>query len=87
MFVRLPSSGFFRDFENQALPRERIWEPIVAAADAVGVHFEDHPELRLPTPEWSHVAREDREALTRSLIDILRGRLAERGIRRPELGS
>lgn len=87
VFVRLPSSGFFRDFENQALPRERLWEPIVAAADAVGVHFEDHRALQVPTPEWSHVAREDKAGVTRAIIEILRRRLAERGIHRPELGS
>lgn len=87
VFVRLPSSGFFRDFENQALPRERLWEPIVAAADAVGVHFEDHRALQVPTPEWSHVAREDKAGVTRAIIEILRRSLAERGVHRPELGS
>lgn len=86
VFIRLPSSGFFREVEAQGLPRERVWEPLLEAADAVGVHFEDYPELQVPTPEWSHISARDKPDLTRALVRILRERLAERGIERPELG-
>ncbi|MDT8436243.1 MAG: hypothetical protein RRA92_05750 [Gemmatimonadota bacterium] len=86
VFVRAPSSDWFREFERQATPRDRVWDPIVAAGGAVGVHFEDHPELAdVRTPEWSHISARDKTRWTRSLIAILQDRLAERGITRPEL--
>lgn len=88
VFLRLPSSGFFREVEGAAMPRERIWEPVLGAADAVGVHFEDYPELAdVPTPEWSHISARDKDRLTRAVVARLREGLAARGIRRPELGS
>lgn len=86
VFVRLPSSDYFRELEARVTPREDVWEKVLAAADAVGVHFEDYPELAdIPTPEWSHISARDKDRLTRALVRILRGRLAERGITRPEL--
>jgi hypothetical protein len=81
VFIRPPSSDWFREFERQATPRERVWEPIIGAADAVGVHFEDYPELSdVKTPD-------DKERWTRALAGILKQRMAESGINRPELGT
>lgn len=86
VFVRLPSSGYFREAEARMTPREQVWENVLTATDAVGVHFEDYPELAdIPTPEWSHVSARDKDRLTRSVVRILRERLAERDITRPEL--
>lgn len=88
VFIRPPSSDWFREFERQATPRERVWEPIIGAADAVGVHFEDYPELSdVKTPEWSHISSRDKERWTRALVGILKQRMAERGIDRPEMGT
>lgn len=88
VFIRPPSSGWFREFEREATPRERIWEPILQAADAVGVHFEDDPALSdVKTPEWSHVSSRDKARWTRALVGILRDRMAARGLHRPEIGS
>ena len=85
VFVRLPSSDWFREFEAEATPREKIWEPLIATADVVGIHFEDYPALQVPTPEWSHISAAYKEDFTRALVDIIRERLAERGVQRPEL--
>jgi hypothetical protein len=86
VFIRLPSCCWFRDFEAEALPREHIWEPIVKSVDAVGVHFEDYPELSdVRVPEWSHVSSRDKSRLTRALVHILREELAAMEINRPEL--
>lgn len=85
VFVRLPSSGWFREFEAEATPRDRIWEPLIAAADVVGVHFEDYPALQVPTPEWSHISARHKADFTHALVDIIRDRLSERGVQRPEL--
>lgn len=88
VFIRPPSSDWLREFERQATPRERVWEPIVGAAGAVGVHFEDYPELSaVHTPEWSHISSRDKARWTRSLVSILRARMAESGVHRPEIGS
>ncbi len=87
VFLRLPSAGWFREFEANALPREHIWEPIVATAEAVGIHFEDYPELSdVRVPEWSHVSSRDKGRLTRAFIHILRDQLTAAGTPRPELG-
>ena len=87
VFIRPPSSDWFRDVERQMTPRDRVWEPILAAADAVGVHFEDYPELTdVKTPEWSHISSRDKARWTRALVPILRERMAEAGLSRPELG-
>jgi hypothetical protein len=76
VFVRPPSSDWFREFERQATPREMVWESIVGAANAVGVHFEDYPELSdVRTPEWSHISSRDKARWTRALVGILRDRM------------
>lgn len=87
VFLRLPSCCWFRDFEAEALPREQVWEPMVASVEAVGVHFEDFRELSdVRVPEWSHVSSRDKGRLTRALVGIFREELAAVGIHRPELG-
>lgn len=87
VFLRLPSAGWFREFEARALPREHIWDPIVAATGAVGIHFEDYPALSdVRIPEWSHVSSRDKGRLTRAFIEILRAELKSAGIYRAELG-
>lgn len=88
VFIRPPSSDWFREIERQVTPRERVWEPIVAAAGAVGVHFEDHPELSdVRTPEWSHISSRDKSRWTRALVRILSERMSEAGVHRPEMGT
>ncbi len=85
-FVRLPSVGYFRENEAAVFPRDRVWEPIVAAAGAVSVHFEDYPELMdVRLPEWSHVSARDKGRFTRDLVRILRDNFRARGTLRPEL--
>lgn len=86
VFIREPSSDFFREFERRTVPRERVWEPLVAAAGAVGVHFEDYPALSdVQTPDWSHISAKDKARWTRALIGILQKVMTERGIHRSEL--
>jgi len=88
VFIRPPSSDWFREFERQASPRDRVWEPIVGVAEAVGVHFEDYPELSdVRTPEWSHISSRDKARWTRALVHILKQQITERGIHRSEMGS
>jgi hypothetical protein len=86
VFVRMPSAGPFREIENAAFPRERHWDELLRRADAAGVHFEDHPDLRdVEIPEWSHIRAGDTDRFTRALVVHLHEALAARGTRREEL--
>ncbi len=87
VFVRFPSSDEFRDFERRAFPREMFWDPLLEATGAVGIHFEDYPELQdVRLPEWSHIHSEDKTRFTAALISIIRDELIAAGTPRPELG-
>jgi hypothetical protein len=87
VFLRLPSSGPFRDAENGGFPREKAWEPLLDRTGTVGIHFEDYADLLdVTTPEWSHIRGDQTDRFTRNLIVHLRDALAERGVSRPELG-
>jgi hypothetical protein len=87
VFVRAPSIGPFREAELKAFPRERAWDPLLARAEAAGVHFEDYPDLQdVELPEWSHIRAGETDRFTRALVRHLRAALAARGTPRPELG-
>jgi hypothetical protein len=87
VFLRAPSTGPFREIENAAFPRDKNWDVLLDRAGAVGVHFEDHADLRdVTVPEWSHIRAGDTDRFTRALIAHLRAALAERGAPREELG-
>ena len=86
VFVRAPSTHRFREVENGAFPRQRFWDELLRRTGAVGVHFEDHPELAdLHVPEWSHISSQDTPRFTRLVVESLRSELLSRGTPRPEL--
>lgn len=87
VFVRAPSSGPFLAAENGGFPRERTWDPLLQATNAVGIHFEDHADLRdVELPEWSHISAGDTDRFTRALVRHLREALVAKGTPRQELG-
>lgn len=87
VFVRPPSTGEFRDVERQAFPREMFWDRLIEETGAVGIHFEDYPQLQdVRVPEWSHIHSEDKTRFTAELIPIIREALRAAGTPRPELG-
>jgi hypothetical protein len=72
LFVRLPSSGPFLEFEERTFPRARTWDSLLAATAAPGIHFQDYPELQGYTlPEWSHVSPFEADRLTQALYGII----------------
>jgi hypothetical protein len=72
LFVRMPSSGEYRAFENREFPRARTWDALLAAAATPGIHFEDYPELQGEyLPEWSHMTRAGGERFTAALYAII----------------
>ncbi len=73
IFVRYPSTGWLRDQERETAPREEYWEPLLAEANAIGIHFEDHPELAgYDCPEWSHLTAADAASFSQSLARIIK---------------
>jgi hypothetical protein len=72
VFVRPPSTGPYLEGEQRDLPRERTFEPLLAATGAPGIHFQDYPELQgFESPEWSHLSQADAERFTAALYAIL----------------
>lgn len=80
VYVRWPSAGGYVPHETRTAPRERVWDPLLRATNAIGVHFEDHPQLRgYDLPEWSHLAARETPRFTRAFIPIIRDSLCARG--------
>ncbi len=69
VFVRCPSSAWYRDMENNLFPRSGYWDVLLRETGAPGYHFEDNAALnKYFCPEWSHLATPDAKAFTRSLV-------------------
>ena len=57
VFVRPPSSPDIRAVEDRHVPRARAWEPLLAYANAKGIHSDDMPAAQgLYLPESSHLS-------------------------------
>lgn len=75
VFIRPPSAGPFLERENRRAPRAATWDRLLAETGTVGVHYEDHPEMRgLEVPEYSHLSRDSAARFTRAYLDVLRER-------------
>ena len=78
IFVRFPSTNWFRETERQQFPRQKYWDRLLEVTGCRGIHFEDYPELsRFDCPEWSHLSQADAKAFTGSLYRILHPPTAE----------
>jgi hypothetical protein len=72
VFIRTPSSGKMFMIEQHAFPREKLWDPLLAATHSSGVYFLDYPEIaHFVCPEWSHLKPTDAVAYTKALIPLL----------------
>lgn len=72
IFLRLPSSGSFRERELKNIPREKFWDAFLAETNSPGYHFEDYPQLsKFICPEESHLYTPDAQVLTKELLQIL----------------
>lgn len=72
IFVRFPSNDWYRKKERARWPRERYWNRLIEETGCLGVHFEDHEELKeFKCPEWSHLTREDAIEFTCRLHAII----------------
>jgi len=58
IFIRPPSAPELRSVEDKRLPRSRGWDPLLAGANAKGIHADDLKQAQnLVLPEWSHLNR------------------------------
>jgi hypothetical protein len=72
VFVRTPCSGPMAIGEAQGYPRNKYWEPLLAATQCKGIHFKDDPATdHFICPEWSHLSPSDAVVYTRALIGHL----------------
>jgi hypothetical protein len=72
LFVRMPSSGAYLEFEHKVWPRARTWDKLLSASGAPGIHFEDYPEMQgFYLPEWSHLTLAESERFTPVLYNII----------------
>lgn len=72
VFIRPPSAGLYYEHEQRAAPRARTWDRLIHETGALGIHFEDYPEMQgLDVPEWSHLSRESSKAFTRAFAGVL----------------
>ena len=89
VFMRCPSSDFYRDIEREYLPRARIYDRLIAETHTLGLHFEDYESNRRLIPqEWSHLSAADATVFTRAFaVELvkqsawLQARMAERNDR------
>jgi hypothetical protein len=68
VFIRMPTSGLVREFDQQHFPRGQFWERFIRDAGVNAINFEDEPSLGgFNCPDGSHLDYRDRERFTRSL--------------------
>ena len=76
VFVRLPVSGGLKALEDRTTPRDQTWDPLLQAAGAPGIYFQDFPELAgFNCPEWSHLSAGDSVEFSKRLVPHLRAAL------------
>lgn len=72
VFVRPPSAGPVLANERLRAPRSRAWDRLIEETSAVGIHFEDYPEMQnMNLPEWSHLAASDAQVFTEAYVDVM----------------
>ena len=71
LFVRFPSTDYYREVENEKWPRAQFWDRLLEVTGVPGIHFEDYPELTgFECPEWSHLKPEDAMKFTKAFLPI-----------------
>ncbi len=72
VFVRCPSSDFYRQVEREFYPRSKVFDRLVAETGVLGLHFEDYETMRgLTLPEWSHLSADAARTFTRAYAEEL----------------
>jgi len=79
IFAQMPYAGHYAISEPDIAPRALTWDPLIAQSGAIGLHFQDHPEMQGYTlPEWSHMSGPEADRFTAALYPLIQGQLAAR---------
>jgi len=74
VFYREPVSDEHFAMDEERFPRALMWDRMAQVMPAVMIDFQDHPELRIPTPDTSHIDAADIDRHSRALVQVLRQR-------------
>ncbi len=78
VLVQMPYSGHYAVREPDAHPRAESWDILLERTGAIGLHFEDHPEMQAyDLPEWSHMKAEDADRFTADFYRLVQRELAQ----------
>lgn len=73
ILLRSPSTGYFRNKENNFFSRPEYWDELLEEINVKGYHFEDYEKFKnLDCPEWSHLSATDAQFFTTELVKILK---------------
>lgn len=77
VFVQLPYAGHYAVSEPDIAPRALTWDALIEGSGALGLHFQDHPEMQGYTlPEWSHMSASEADRFTPVFYQLLQRQLA-----------
>lgn len=72
VFLRSPSTGFYKELEAKNQPREEYWDVLLEKTGVKGYHYDDYEVLKnFDCPDWSHLSGEDADVFTRAFVGIL----------------
>lgn len=72
VFLRSPSTGFYKDLEAKNQPREEFWDVLLEKTGVKGYHYDDYESLKnFDCPEWSHLSGEDADKFTNAFVTLL----------------
>lgn len=79
VFAQFPYEGHYAVAEPDIAPRELTWDPLIERSGAIGLHFQDHPEMQgYHLPEWSHMTAEEADRFTAAFHPLVQRELAAR---------
>ncbi len=73
VFIRMPSSGDYLDFDLKSDYYHNMWVPMIEGLDVVGINTMDYPELstELDIPEWSHLSRASQDKFSHIIFETI----------------
>jgi hypothetical protein len=73
LFLRVPTSGPFEEFDKKVFPRELCWNRLLVFTGCPGIYYKDYTAIaHFVCPEWGHLTKEQAAIFTRNLVKILR---------------
>ncbi len=72
-FVRFPTSGLSKEFEDKTYPREKYWDIFAANTSGVAIHYADF-DSDIKCPEDWHLDWRQASVFTGELVDAIKSR-------------